>query len=181
MSQQSLSAVVSLLDDKHNRLIEDLWAELDERFGLRNPYESPYPHFTYQVAEFYDQPALEAVLHKYTENSSHFTVQTSGLGIFTGPQPALYVPVARNTHLTRLHQAIWPGLSSAASGVSDYYHPSNWLPHITLLGHNLDPARLSQVVKAFSQRHFDWEITVNNLALIHESGGKQELLHLFEW
>lgn len=54
-----MHGVVSLLEDKYYRLIEDLWAELEKEFGVRGVYVTPYPHFSYQVASHYNTEVLE--------------------------------------------------------------------------------------------------------------------------
>ncbi len=54
-----MHAIVSLLDDDHYKLIEDLWAELRREFSVQGVYITPYPHFSYQVAQDYDVDLLE--------------------------------------------------------------------------------------------------------------------------
>jgi 2'-5' RNA ligase len=154
---------------------------LARNFNVRSKATTPYPHFSYQVAESYDLDALEPVLRRFAENSGGFRVRTTGLGLFTGPKPVLYVPVVRSTALTRFQRELWPELAKVAQGVSDYYHPENWIPHITLAMNNLDGDNLPEITRWLSHRDFNWEIDITNLALIHDTDTSQELLYLFEW
>src|SRR6266852_9486324 len=118
-----MNGIVSLLDKDHYQLIEDLWAELEREFSIRGVYITPYPHFSYHVAQHYDVEKLEPVLKRITSNISTFQVKTSGLGIFTGTSPVLYIPVARSLELTQLHEELWQEVASTSFGVQQYYHP----------------------------------------------------------
>ena len=170
-----MHGVVSLLDDEHVRMVEGLWAELAETFGVRGVSVTPYPHFSYHVAGRYDLGPLEATLRRLARTTAPFRVMTSGLGVFTGGRPVLYVPVARTAELSRLHDGLWHEVSRAAAGIVEYYRPEAWFPHITLAHGDLGVEELGQIVRAFGGRSFDWEIAIDNLALIYDTGTKQEL------
>jgi hypothetical protein len=127
-----MHGIVSLLDNDHNQLVEELWAELARRFSVRGVYITPYPHFSYHVAQDYDVDKLEPVLQRITSNITTFKVRTSGLGVFTGNSPVLYIPVVRSLELTLLHQELWQEISTVSSGVQEYYNPNQWMPHIII-------------------------------------------------
>ncbi len=118
-----MHAIVSLLDNEHYQLVEDLWAELEREFSAHGVYITPYPHFSYHVAQHYDVDELESILKRITSNITTFQVRTGGLGIFTGARPVLYIPVVRSQELTELHQELWKVIPTADSGVQEYYHP----------------------------------------------------------
>jgi hypothetical protein len=75
-----MHGVVSLLDDEHWRAVEALWAELRDRFGLRDVPVVPFPHFSYHVAADYDFDALEATLDRFAAATPPFRVRAGGLG-----------------------------------------------------------------------------------------------------
>src|SRR5438552_9728070 len=118
-----MDGIVSFLDSKHNQLIEELWAELKREFIVQGVYLTPYPHFSYHVAQDYDVGKIEPVLQRITSNITTFKVRTSGLGIFTGASAVLFIPVVRSLELTQLHQELWQEISPASSGAQQYYHP----------------------------------------------------------
>jgi 2'-5' RNA ligase len=175
-----MNAVVSLLDEKYYAEVEALWAELEAKLGRRGIYITPYPHFTYHVAREYDVPALESYLQQLAQSKTGFSVRTTGLGIFTGKQPVLYIPVVRDPQLTQLHEEIWPEISKFAGGSEEYYRPEIWLPHISLGFGDLDQASLAEAVRLLGERSFDWQIEIDNLALIYDTGEKQELRSRFK-
>jgi 2'-5' RNA ligase len=175
-----MHGIVSLLDNDHYQLIEDLWAELERRFSVRGVYITPYPHFSYQVAQDYDLGLVESVLKRITSNITTFKVRTSGLGIFTGASHVLYIPVVRSLELTQLHEELWQEIATAISGVQQYYHPEQWMPHITIGFGDINKDNLSQIIPFLANRDFNWEITVDNIAFIYDTGTKQELKSRFE-
>src|SRR5215467_14127526 len=169
-----MDGIVSLLDNDHNQLIEELWAELKREFSVDGVYITPYPHFSYQVAQDFDVDKIESLLDRITSNIATFKVRTSGLGVFTGASPVLYIPVARSLELTQLHEEIWQEIVTASSGVQQYYHPDQWMPHITIGFADISKENLSQIIPFLANRDFNWEITVNNIAVIYDSRTSQE-------
>jgi hypothetical protein len=175
-----MHGIVSLLDKDHYQLVEELWAELEREFSVHGVYVTPYPHFSYHVAQVYDVDKIEPVLQRITSNITTFKVRTSGLGVFTGTSPVLYIPVARSLELAELHQELWEQISPASSGVQQYYHPDQWMPHITIGFGDISMDNLSQIIPFLAERDFNWEITVNTIALIYDTGAKQVLKSRFD-
>ncbi len=176
-----MHGIVSLLDNDHYQLVEDLWAELKREFSVQDVYVTPYPHFSYHVAQHYDVDKIESVLDRIASNITTFKVRTTGLGIFTGPSPVLYIPVVRSLELTQLHQELWEQISTASSSIVEYYHPDQWMPHITIGFGDMSRENLSQIMPFLAERDFSWEITVDNLGLIYDTGTKQELKSRFNF
>ena len=171
-----MHGVVSLLDDEHYRLIEDVWAELAERFDVHGLYSTAFPHFTYQVSEEYDVAAASAALQSLAARLSPFRVRTAGLGIFCSARPVLHVPVVRSPELDCLHTEVWRALEQRPVGdVARFYEAPMWVPHVTLAQGDIDADRLAEVVRALSTRNFHREMEVNNLSLIYDIGSEQGL------
>jgi len=168
-----MHAVVSLLDDVHWRQVEGLWAELNRACGVKGIYGTPFPHFSYQVASSYAEGRLEELLARIAEEQAPFSVRTSGMGLFTGATPVLYVPVVRSRGLSLVQQKIYRQTAQAGAGFHPYYHPDRWIPHITLAYGDLTPANLPDVVRHLCERDFAWELPVNNIALIYDTGQEQ--------
>jgi 2'-5' RNA ligase len=169
-----MQGVVSLLDDRHYARVEAIWEELGQKFDVRGMYVVTYPHFSFQVAERYDDAACEKYLRELAARSRPFRVRTAGLGIFTVANPILYIPVIRSPALSELHGEIWRGVRQVVPGaVAHYYHPDEWAPHITLAQGDIDPDKLAEIVRTLSRRNFHWELTVNNLAVIYDTGKQQ--------
>jgi 2'-5' RNA ligase len=175
-----MHGIVSLLDSKQNQLVEEIWAELEREFSVQGVYITPYPHFSYHVAQAYDIDKIEPVLQRITSNITTFNVKTGGLGVFTGTSPVLYIPVVRSLELTQLHEELWQEISPVSSGVQEYYNPDQWMPHITIGFGDISKDKLLQMIPLLAERDFNWEITVNNIALIYDTGTKQEMKSRFD-
>ena len=169
-----MQGVVTLLDDRHYARVGALWEELGQKFDVRGMYVTPFPHFSYQVADAYEEQECGRFLRELAARTRPFRVRTSGLGIFTVANPILYIPLVRSPQLSRLHEEIWKGIRQSAPGaVAHYYAPEEWVPHVTLAHGDIDQEKLSAIVRVLSTRNFHWEITVNNLCMIYDTGKEQ--------
>ena len=175
-----MEGIVSLLDDKHYHLVEDIWTELARKFRVRGVYITPYPHFSYHVAAQYNLESLTPILERITSNITTFQVRTGGLGIFSGAAPVIYIPVVRSLELTQLHEALWNEFSPLASGAQEYYHPDQWMPHITVGFGDINKENLPTIVRWLNEQDFNWEITINNIAYIQDTGTEQVLKARFD-
>ena len=169
-----MQGVVTLLDDQHYARVEAIWEELGQKFDVRGLYVTPYPHFSFQVAEQYDDSACAEFLGSLAARTKPFRVRTAGLGIFTVASPILYISVVRSPALSALHREIWEGVRQAVPGaVAHYYHPDEWAPHVTLAQGDIDPDKLAEVVRHLCRRNFHWEFTVTNVSIIYDTGREQ--------
>jgi 2'-5' RNA ligase len=176
----AMHGVVSLLDDEHYALVEHLWDELETKLGVRSICKTPFPHFSYHVAEGYAVGLLEPILRRLASHCGVFRVRTGGLGVFSGDYPVLYVAVVRSPALSALNQKLWQELAGASTGAVEYYHPEQWMPHITLADGDVLKDHLPEAVRLLSARAFDWEIEVTNLSLIYDTGTAQEVRLRFD-
>jgi 2'-5' RNA ligase len=158
--------VVSLLDEKHNSLVESIWAEFHDKFDIHGVSVTPVAHFSYHVAPEYDMEMLTQKLETIARSTKPFTVNTNGLGIFTGDDLVLYIPVQLSPKIVSLNQQLWDALADVAHKPAQYYRPGKWQPHITLTHRDVDHDLLPKIIRLLSQRDFYWEITVNNLTIL---------------
>ena len=171
-----MQGVVTLLDDQQYGRVQTIWEDLCQKFDVRGMYVTSYPHFSYQVAESYDDASCEEYLKQVAARTRPFRIRTAGLGIFTVANPILYVPIVRAPQLSELHQQIWDNIKQEVPGaVAHYYQPELWVPHITLAQGDIDQDKLAEIVRRLSARNFHWEITVNNLTMIYDTGREQGL------
>ena len=128
-----MHAVVSLCDEPTTKAVNNLWAELANDFGVGHLAEVlPYPHVSYQIARHYDEAQLTNLVEQLAHQATPFSLQASGLALFTGLHPVLYVPIVRSIELSHFHQKVWQTILPAGEGIPLYYEPNFWMPHITL-------------------------------------------------
>ena len=166
-----MHGLVSLLDQEHSDQIEILWAMLETRCELTGIKVTPFPHFSWLIADDFAWPELEGALQGLAEKLSPFRVRTTGIGIFSSERPVIFIPVVRTTVLDSLHAQIWEIFQPHASGISDYYSSDRWVPHISLAYSDVTTQNIGCVMKALARQDFDWEIEINNISLIHEPAG----------
>lgn len=69
--------------------------------------------------------------------------------------------------MTSFHRQIWDQTASLGADINRYYAPSIWMPHITLAYNTHDPEALKCILRKLLYRHFDWEVRIDHLALLH--------------
>lgn len=166
-----MNGVVALLDEEHYRLVEEIWAKLKEQMGLSGIYITPYPHFSFHIAEQYDLEQLKSALQQAAEEIGPFEVTTSGLGIFTaGLSPVLYISVTRSPLLSDIHERLWSLAGAHAAGIVEYYHPQHWVPHITLGHGDITTENLADTIRLLKEYDFNWQVTIDNISLLVDAG-----------
>jgi 2'-5' RNA ligase len=168
-----MDGLVSLLPDPYYRHVETLWDELEEIGQLSGIRVTPYPHFSWQIAECYDQNRLEMLIQQFAAKAVRFSVRTSGIGIFCGLKPVIYIPIVKNEELLNFHARLWELAAPAAieDAPSPYYHPERWMPHISLAYGDVSPDNIATVLTHLAFKDYNWEMEVNNIAYISEPTG----------
>jgi len=167
-----MHGLVSLLPSPYYERVETIWDRLEQRCGLTGIRVTPYPHFSWQIAEGYDFDRLEAAIQRVATRTEPFAVKTAGLGIFSGETPVVYLPVARNSRMAQLHDEIWQVANGIGTGVSEYYNDDNWAPHISLAYGDVDRQTLPEILDELAFESFGWEFEVDNISLIVEPEGQ---------
>ncbi|WP_114779473.1 2'-5' RNA ligase family protein [Botryobacter ruber] len=163
-------AITSILDSKHSQYVNDLTALLEQNFGLKGVMLTPYPHLTLLTAEVPDIDELKEYLETVCLETPSFSVRTTGLGIFPGESPVVYVPVLRTNVLNQLHTKLHRDVSEMSSEMGVYYNPNMWLPHISLALGDMTQELLGPVLTFLSQYQFTWEMVLDNLTIMRKSG-----------
>ncbi|MEO6061139.1 MAG: 2'-5' RNA ligase family protein [Thermoflexales bacterium] len=157
-----MNGVVSLLDPETTAQIHTIWAGMQAAHGIGEAARRvPWPHLSFHIAPRYDLIRLEAGLRPLARETRPFEVRTTGLGIFTGPTPVLYLAVTRSPALSALHARAWAACDAAAQDSSDLFAPNVWVPHITLAHLDVTPANLPGLIADLGGRDFAWTITLS--------------------
>lgn len=167
-----MHGLVSLLPEPYYHQVESLWQELETNHDLHGVQITPLPHFSWQIASNYDFEALEAIIDDLAACTPPFIVRTTGLGLFTGIRPVLFVPLIKDAFLQNLHATIWEKSIPTVAGLSSYYSPTHWIPHISLAYQDIDAQNIGPIMQNLTFRTFNWELCIDNLALIYEPEGE---------
>ncbi|MBT3240297.1 MAG: 2'-5' RNA ligase family protein [Chloroflexi bacterium] len=180
-----MHGLVSLLDKKYSQEVEDIWDQLEAECGLSGIRVSPYPHFSWQVTEEYNWMGIEEAMKEIALKIKPFTVQATGIGIFSGensPLPVIYIPVLRTASINSIHQYIWKRTENFIEGANPYYFSHSWMPHISLAYQDVNSKNIICAMKQLAFRNINWTLTIDNISLIKEAEGDVgNLVHRFNF
>lgn len=167
-----MDGVASIIPEPFYSMVEDIWAQLAQDCGVQGIMATPVPHFSWHVAEGYDQEALRQILEEVCKDTAPFLVQTSGLGIFSRERPVVYLALVKTQEMLEFHQHLADRLEPVAQGINYYYAPTNFMPHITLVFEDICLENIECVLGQLIFRPFQWTFLVDNLALIGKPEGQ---------
>ncbi len=128
---------------------------------------TPLPHFSWHVASDYDFSALDEYFAELVQGFDPFPIHITGMGIFTGPAPVLYLPVTKTPQVTELHSVIWSGIEPLSSGTNPNYDPHKWIPHITLTDESAGDDAICKVINELASLPMDMRMVIDHLAVIY--------------
>lgn len=166
-----MHGIVSLLPSPFYEKVEEIWKRLEKESGISGIKVTPYPHFSWQIANNYDFIKLEKIMKEVAYGSKPFMVHTAGLGIFTGEKPIVFIPVIKTKQLIDFQSKIWELTQNIVHEVCEFYNPSHWMPHISLAYEDVNEKNLCKAIKELSFKTYNWSFYVNNLSLICEANG----------
>ena len=167
-----MHGVVTLLPTPYYEKVESLWAKLELQFGVSGIYVTPYPHFSWQIGRHYPSDVLQKSIQEISHQVKSLTFRTSGIGIFSGSNPVVYIQVIKDKHMLNLHQVLWKRLEDIGEGMSPYYQPNRWMPHISLGYGDITEGNSGEILKWLAFQDFNWEMNADNLSFIYEPDGK---------
>jgi 2'-5' RNA ligase len=162
-------AVTSLLDSKHSDLVNHIISDFEKEFGLTQVQATPYPHITYLTTEAINLPLLKHYLDRFSNCSKVFHVYTTGIGVFPGDHPVVYIPVLRTQPLNKFHVQLYHDISKLSIDLGPYSKPRLWMPHISLALGDTTSDMMTPMFRYLAQYRFDWEIALDNLTIFRQS------------
>jgi 2'-5' RNA ligase len=167
-----MQAIATLVNEGSNPTASQLWEVIRKSCdinGIRIPED---PHFSWMVADKFNEDAVIKKLHSFSGDAREFEVTTTGLGIFTGEKPILYLPIVKTQRLLEMHQTLWSSLYSSGENQSKVYQPLLWIPHITVISGEIPSDRFNCLLEAVLSMDLTMTIRVNNVALIYSDADK---------
>lgn len=170
-----MGAITSILEASAIRFFNDLIAEVAGFTGVDPKFEQHSDaHITYLTGDLDDLPSFEAALRHITAQNQPFKIRTTGLGIFTGAQPILYVNVVGSPLLRRVQTMVWNFVRPHAKNPSPLYQPEFWMPHITI-GWGDSGTALAEAMRLLAARDFSYEILIDSLSVFFADDDKMNV------
>ena len=176
-------AITSLLSPPHVLRINAVIKKLEEKFGIDDVQATLDPHLTYQLAGVKKLTSLKKALAKVAAATAPFLAFTTGLGVFPGEKPVIYIPVLRSNALNALHQRILTATAPLCLRTDKFSTPDCWLPHISLALHDTTADLLGPVLSYLNQETYNLKIIIDNLAVLRQDGNlfvQEEVFHMQE-
>ncbi|MET4075548.1 2'-5' RNA ligase family protein [Hymenobacter sp. UYCo722] len=176
-------AITSLLSAPHVSRINAVIKKLEEKFGLDDVQATLDPHLTYQLAGVKKLSSLKTALAKVAAATAPFPAFTTGLGVFPGERPVIYIPVLRSDALNALHRRILAATAPLCLRTDKFSGPDCWLPHISLALHDTTADLLGPVLGYLNQETYNLKITIDNLAILRQEGNlfvQEDIFHMKE-
>lgn len=171
-----MAGVISLLEPHDAGRVERLWDTMQREFGVLRGFPGAIPHVSYHLGDYPPDAPLQASLAALANQAAPFSAQVSGIGVFGGPAPVLYLAVARGPRLAALHAEVRAVMTSLGHDNNPYYEPDNWLPHVTFAQQNLSTEALPGVVSWLAAQPIQFAFQVTSLALATETPDALEVL-----
>ncbi len=177
-----MQAVVSLLPEPYNIRVQLIWDELEERFNLKYIRSTPFPHFTWQLGEGYQQEEVMEWLHDQTLRLQPFDLYTVGLNRFGNSSPVLFIEISKTAELLQLHSIIWNKLLALTTDPSPLYSVESWQPHITLAMEDLSWDRVGAVAGFLQEKDLSWRFSLDNFVIAcQQADGMSQIEHIFRF
>jgi 2'-5' RNA ligase len=164
-----MPGVITLLEGESAARVEALWDAMAREFGVARGYPGAVPHFTYHLADAYDIPAAARGVTAVAAAWRGFEAQASGVGVFAGDSPVIFVPVIRSAALAALHAAVSDAMDAVGMANLPYYTQAAWLPHVTIAQGNVPADALGPLLAWLARTPIDWRIPVTNLAVADQT------------
>ena len=174
-------ALTSLLASPASDHINELIHSLETKFGLMDVQATPEPHLTYQLVEPVDMEELKGSLARVAAETKPFVAHTTGLGMFPGERPVIYIPVLRSDYLNELHHRVLAVAGPLCSRTDKFSAPDLWLPHVSLALHDTTPELLGPVLQFLNNQTFNLELDITNLAILRPEGDMFVREQVFEF
>lgn len=169
---EEMYGIVSVLNEEHQEAVWRLWEEIERDFGV-SIRETHVPHFTYHCAKMYG-PLVRDILGRVAATTAPVRTASFVIGVFNAPPPLFFLPLVRTDELSALHRRLWTELDLIATGLMDRYAPEVWMATVNLAP-DLERDLSAELLPFLLKRDLQWEITVDNVCLLHDTGESQVL------
>jgi len=159
-------AVVTLLDEEAREKIHGILLNSGES-KLAIP-DKEFTHLSWIVAGKMDISRVENELMRIAKVSIPIKIQSGGLGIFPGENPAIVLNFARTESLTKFHKTIFEKCTGILGEIKPYSNTEYWMPHVTLMHSNEQSDAKMNLLFQQLYKSISIEICLDNLAILYD-------------
>lgn len=164
-----MQAIATLINANSDLTATTMWKALTSACSLSGIKIPQNPHFSWMVAERFEENPVREAFADFARKVESFEVHTTGLGIFTGEKPILYLPLVKTESLLKMHGELWRALFQTGTNQNTVYHPDQWIPHVTVISEEMPVQQFACVFESIVSLDLKLTICVNNLSLIYSN------------
>lgn len=168
--------IISLINVDLEHDVRSMWLKIREILIKNDLPIQEHPHFSWLVARNYNVDKTLRSLERIAKNVRPFKIALSGIGIFSGETPILYLPIVRTILLSSIHRKIWANCRDYAEELNPYYSSEKWIPHITVTYANKDTQSILGVTQEIISNPLRIEIEVTNFVLAYQNEEESGLI-----
>lgn len=167
-------------DSETDAAIRRLWQMIEDA-GLPSvmPGMNYPPHLTLAACEDMDLPHMRKELATFVANHPPMLVQFSGLGLFHGRIPVVYLAVTVSRALLEMHAAFESITQPYMHGPSEYYRSGAWVPHVTL-NQEFPLDQTGPIINALLRHPLPKAGLLRELVLVDFAPGQAGLVELYK-
>ncbi len=171
-----MEGIISLLDHESDQMVREIWQYLDSQFNIKQAQESLAPHISWHVAKCYPHESMKLWVTKQAKETTRFSIQSSGVGIFMVPSPVLYISLSVTMEMMKIHTDIYTYADKISMEPNPYYRPSIWIPHITIAQGDIHLSQMGEILAGMQAFSLNRKILIDNFAYVYSSEtGNSEL------
>lgn len=177
-----MEGLITELPQPYHQKVFEIWEELSNIYNITKARgTTPIPHFSWHVAESYTNDLMEPI-QRFLQHHQPPLVKTTGLGVFHGVIPVVYIAIQAKLELVKFHRDLIDEILPFAKESIQLYEPRFWTPHITLALQETTPAIAGEIIARYAAFRFDWEFTPDNIIRIAQTDQgtfvKKETIHM---
>jgi len=158
-------AIEMFFDSASEARIRLLWAALASPGAYAMANGDSRPHISLAVADSVDVPAARLLLEDFARGIMAFPLSMESLGFFLSKEQVAFLAPKATPELLALHARFFEQFSSVASGISQIYSPSTWVPHCTL-AMGILPQQIALAVDACQSHGLPFGCSVAEIGLV---------------
>jgi len=165
-----MQSLVTLLPEPASHRVSDICDEMQTLCGLKISHSIPFPHFSWAAGENFPQKPLSAAISEFSSLVEPFTVYATGIAIFPGQSPTLYIPVVKTERLYNLQLQIWLRLGAFGNQLNSNYQPDTWVPHIPLTCGDLSKDALNKILRKLAFEEINLKMEIDSFSFFDGKG-----------
>ena len=162
-----MQRLVTLLPETVSQNVKAICADLKSWTGLTEIRTTTVPHFSWVTGENFLSEPLHASLREFTATIDPFSVYATGLGIFPGNSPVLYIPIVKTAQLhlySPAGLAAFPNLSETSSTRSSNLTSGRLIS--ALVFDELSGDSLGKILRKIAFKEINFKFAVDNISLL---------------